>query len=679
MFKNIFAFNRKTVVYQWIVFVAAFLLFSVQPLISKFILPWFGGSSSVWISAMMFFQVILLAGYATAYLISHLKRPHQFFVYVVILLAAVFFLPIIPDSTSGQVLSQINPSLYIFWILLASVGLPYFILALSSPLLQSWYADDSESKVSPYRLYAFSNGGSLLGLLSYPILIEPLFDLEDQTKIWSVIFIAFVSGAFFLSLKWRNITKTAKSSEQGSEESIKKPTLLDRAFWVLLPFAAVIILLSVTNYITQDLVAVPFLWILPLVLYLLSFIITFYSREFYDRRFVFPIFIIASLLSVPFMFVGKGSPLFFLLGVPLVITMVHCTTCHGELYRLRPGSKYLTSFYLYLSLGGALGGIFVSLLSPIILKLYFELHFAIVFTLLLIFVLWLRDKEWLKTLKRPRSSKFMIVSVFIFIFAALLYHTKVVTYAPKYIWRDFYGVVRIYESKTEKKMYHGSTLHGTQFLDAEKECLPTAYYGYSSGLGQVVEKSDKENLKVGVVGLGVGTAAVYGDYVRFYELNPHVAELAESEFTFLSNCAKNYDILLGDGRLLLEKEEDQNFDILVLDAFSSDNIPAHLLTKEAFATYLRHIGEKGVIAVHISNRYIDLEPVIGGIASEYGLEAAIVEDKGDIESSTYKSHWAILTYDKDFLTQIEEKDVDFDKRVLWTDKYSNLFNILRFE
>ena len=677
--------SNKLAIYQWLVFVAAFLLFSVQPLVGKFILPWFGGSPSVWITAVMFFQVALLAGYVFAYFISHLKRSHQFVVYSLILLSALFFLPITPDD-SWQVFTGTNPVLHIFLLLLFSVGLPYFILALSSPLLQSWYSQDSENKISPYRLYAFSNGGSLIGLLSYPILVEPLFNLEQQTKIWSVVFILFVVGAFLLALKWNRLSKVVVDNKDVSEPIVKKPTWFDKISWILLPFFASTILLSVTNYITQDLVAVPFLWILPLVAYLFSFIVTFYSKDFYDRRFIFPIFIIASILSVLFIFIGKGSPIFFLLITPLAITTIYCIVCHGELYLLKPANKYLTSFYLYLALGGALGGIFVALVAPIIFPLYFELHLSIGLTLLFVFIIWFRDRQWLATLKKPTLNKIIAILVLIFIWGALLYHVKIITFVYSYVWRDFYGVIRLYESNNEKQMYHGSTLHGTQFLSEEKRCWPTTYYGESSGLGQAVLNSQTEDsLNIGVVGLGVGTAAVYGDYVSFYELNPQVVYLAEREFSYLSNCAKKYETFIGDGRLLLEKEDAQNFDILVLDAFSSDTVPAHLLTKEAFVIYLRHIKENGVIVVHISNRYIDLKPVIGGIAEEFNLKAAVIDNDGDSELGTYDSSWVALSYSDSFFGRlkendaIDEDDMIFDRSLLWTDKYSNLFTILRFE
>ncbi|MEK7584055.1 MAG: fused MFS/spermidine synthase [Patescibacteria group bacterium] len=676
--------KRAARAYQVLIFFGSFLLFSVQPIVGKFILPWFGGSPSVWITAMLFFQVLLLVGYAYAYLLSRFALLGQAIGFCAVLILAVATLPITP-SGGWQPEAIANPTLHILLLLAATVGLPYAILASVSPVLQVW-ARSTDTAWSPYRLYAWSNAGSLAGLWTYPLIIEPLLSVQQQTYLWSVLFGVFSLAAVAVAIRrYRAKTDPALQAETKQETSVSKPRATDRVLWVALPFAGSLMLLAVTNFITQDVASIPLLWVVPLGIYLLSFILTFDNEHFYDRRFFASLVLYVGIIGT-FLILLAGSIMNMLvLTASLLLLAVYTIVCHGELYALRPHPRYLTSFYLWLSAGGALGGVFVALIAPRIFPLYFELHLGIGLTLVIMLLLWTKRRLWTPLPRSPLLGKVAVGAAALIILSGLSWNVRERLSAPTYVYRDFFGSLRIIESENHKALYHGRVLHGIQMKSEGLVCWPTTYYGQTSGLGRAISalETDRE-IRLGVVGLGVGTAAAYGHDVRFYELNPKVAEIARTKFRYLSDCGAETEIVLGDGRLSLERETSQHFDLLALDAFNSDAIPIHLLTEEAFSVYLRHLADGGVIAVHISNDYIDFKPVIGGLAERFDLAATIVQDSGENNKGTSASTWALLTADETFfarapLAEVLDSDAaTFDRLVHWTDKYSNLVSVFRF-
>ncbi len=669
--------------YRFLIFFASFLLFSVEPIICKYILPWYGGSPSVWIVALLFFQVVLLAGYTFAHAAARLPRSYQYLSYMIVIGLAIVFLPITPHQPD----IHMDPTMSILWLLIACIGLPYFILSSTSPLLQLW-SHASHTETRSYRLYAWSNFGSLVGLLAYPVIIEPYISVQVQTQIWSGLFILFgvcvgVCTVFLFRTKNQFSAEPAAESIK-TEQTVTRNKKSDITWWVLLSFAPSALLLAITNYITQDIASVPLLWVIPLSIYLISFIITFQNTTFYDRSFFAPMFLYGSLVASLVIMLGANISNILLIVTLLLLLGLFCIVCNGELYQLRPTVSRSTSFYFWISIGGALGGAFVALLAPIIFPLYFEFHFSICFTMLLVFTLWQTRRLWTPKPRLKITSTIamaMVAIIVITLSAQNVYHTLI---HPTYIHRDFFGSLRIEESKDYKGLYHGRTLHGMQFKSEALKCWPTTYYGYTSGLGRAMSALKSEQpVRLGIVGLGTGTAAVYGDYVKYYELNPEVKNIALNKFSYLSECAKKYDIVLGDARLSLEHEEPQNFNLIALDAFSSDAIPIHLLTKEAFDVYLKHLAPHGVIAVHISNRYLDFKPVIGGIAEKFNLHAAIVNDSGEPKKGVTPSGWALLSDDESFFTRLSQNKtmepdaMTFNRRILWTDTKSNILSIFR--
>ncbi len=667
--------------YKFLIFFASFLLFAVEPIIAKYILPWFGGSPSVWITALLFFQVLLLAGYAYANLITRLRLKYQFSAYLIVVALAIVLLPIIPQQPKDEAM----PALSILFLLASSVGLPYFILSATSPLLQAW-SNAHDANAASYRLYAWSNFGSLLGLLSYPVLVEPFISVHQQALLWSILFISFgiaLAALAIATFRSGSIRSTATVAAEDLPAG-PRPTRSDKAWWIILSFAASVLLLAVTNYITQDIASVPLLWIVPLSIYLISFIVTFQSDRFYDRNFFMPLFLYASLMGALIIALGSAISNIVLLATILLLLGVFCLVCNGELYALRPSPRYLTTFYLWISVGGAAGGAFVALLAPIIFPLYFEFHFGICFTLLALIALWQTRRLWQST---PRSSALhrraaLIIASVVLISASFNVYQSLVK--PTYVHRDFFGSLKIEETNDYRSLYHGKTLHGMQFKRDDLACWPTTYYGYTSGLGKVAQALQSQKpVHLGVVGLGAGTAAIYGDSVRFYELSPAVAQIATTQFSFLNRCTKHYDIVLGDARISLQNEPPQHFDLLVLDAFSSDSIPVHLLTAEAFQVYLRHLAPGGVIAVHISNKYLDFEPIIGGIAQKFNLQAAVIDDSGESNEGVAPSTWGLLTNNTGLFKQMQAsgvlnyKAITFKRRIQWTDTKSNILSIFK--
>ena len=857
--------------YALTIFISAFLLFQIQPIIAKYILPWFGGTPAVWSTCMLFFQCLLLAGYAYAHwLSSKVSTEKRMKVHPALIVISVFLLiiaafrwraPILP-GTDWMMRDSEFPILNIVAILGISVGLPFFVLSTTGPLVQKWFSMQYPGK-SPYWLYSLSNIGSLLGLILYPFFIEPVLRLGVQAWLWSSLFIIY--GFLCASLAYRQTCVVAavgnnKVQPVDASESLLagnmeittgeiaiepaadppaiepvKPRISDRIAWILLPAAASLMLLAVTNQMCQEVAVFPFLWIIPLSIYLLSFIFSFGHARWYPG-WLAAAFFPACLVMAFLVLVMSDMNLRWQVAAYSICLFIICMGCHGELVRLKPDPKFLTAFYLCISIGGAIGGIFVAIFAPMVFNGFYELYVGLAFSFLLMFyVVFLKrrsltgryfsvapgmlffislmalaiavssDWEIIKIVfkKRFTSAKVPDVSdiesikwtwlygigfsgmglaIFYWIFRPAIrrmgnlikspppeltvvsrqimlsvlvvvgvlpyfasvgigwislkeiydkYKKEIKTFKSEWLYssRNFFGVLHISTKTTINsgfsfpdfagtgfsdetgifpevvdwyKLIHGTIIHGMQATDPEIRKIPSTYYSYKSGVGLILLNHPKltdegdNHLRVGAIGLGTGTLASYfkeGDYICFYDINPKVPEIAWGEggyFHYLQDAKERgakIDIVLGDGRLSMERQLKEkgsmNYDVIVLDAFSSDAIPVHLLTKEAFEIYLKHITKQGVLAVHVSNRYLDLDPVVWKIAEQFGLEAILVSSRGNDDEGIFSASWVLLTYDKDIFKN--EKISEFAKTMpenlskysLWTDDYSNLFMYLR--
>lgn len=689
--------RRLTWVYAVTIFISAFLIFQVQPLISKYILPWFGGTPGVWSVCMLFFQVMLFAGYAYAHLtIRHLSPGRQVGLHLLLLLMAVAILPITPDGLWKPTGNE-DPTWRILCMLLASVGLPYFILSSTGPLVQAWFSR-AYPDASPYRLYSLSNIGSILGLVTYPFVVEPVWTTETQAGVWSLGFVVFaVSCTTCAWTMWRasgSIAETSRVSPDVTSETVSPPARMDRWLWFGLSAFASVMLLATTNQVCLDIAVIPFLWVLPLSIYLLSFILCFGHERWYPRR----IFAVGLALSL-FCLLGL---LHYTRSVPILSQVVVyfgslffcCMVCHGELVRLKPHPRYLTSFYLASSAGGAAGGLFVGLIAPLVFHRFIELHIGMLGCSLLVLVTYFRDKNWGLYHGRPAWAWAVLVLAWLGLAKGLRMHAGEVNANEVAVTRNFYGVLRValdeMTSPTQRSriLIHGRTLHGRQFLAKEKRSYATTYYGADSGVGLALKHAPRHSgLRVGIVGLGTGTLATYaqaGDVYRFYEIDPNVIPLAREHFSFLNDCPGQVDLILGDARLSLEREPPQNFDVLVLDAFSSDAIPVHLLTREAWDIYQRHLRPDGIIAVHVTNRYFDLQPVVERLAEHVGRPVVKIVSGRRVEFGQSPAHWMLVTNNQEFLnnpvlqTVIAASEGQSHRVVpLWTDNFSNMVQLMK--
>jgi hypothetical protein len=779
------------------IFVSAFLLFQIQPLVSKYILPWFGGTPAVWTTCMLFFQTLLFGGYAYAHFSQLWLRPkQQAVVHLILIVVALSLLRVVPSDV-WKPTDSLEPVGRILLLLAASVGLPYFVLSSTGPLIQAWFARAFPGRI-PYRLYALSNVGSLLALLSYPFFFERVWDVPVQATFWSwgfylyaalcgcaavVVGLAFrtagrasndpvvtelhTANPAFIELPEQEAAKT-KSVAVGSggeaPAALVAPTLLRRILWLVLPAFASVTLLAVTNHVCTDVAVMPFLWVVPLSLYLVTFIIAFDHPRWY-RPVLTSIFTMLAVYTVAMVYSnGQSRVVLWDCGTPgklayykeyghwpkLPLTegerekspkanlgfMTYagmnfaallgiCMMCHGELFRMRPHPRYLTGYYLMISAGGAVGGVAVTLIAPHVFVTFFEWNFA----LFLGFVL----AAWLilRAIVASRSQKLsgnagaspgwaLLVGVL----AVLVVTGWGIYDICRYFQRsdedvllrerNFFGTLKVEDRDANEPeehthvLYHGRITHGLQYVSDDRRHIPTTYYAPQTGVGRTIgfyrESKKLHGVRIGAVGLGTGTLAAYadqGDSIRFYEINPAVIAITEPGewFTYLKDCRARggkCEIELGDARLTLERElqnhQPQKFHILVLDAFSGDAIPVHLLTEEAMKSYVEHLAkagdgdEDGAIAIHITNRYVDLEPVVLGLAERYGLDHVLISNDSGADGA-YTSEWMILSHNQALLKELaayeEQAPEDQEhpklkkKPVLWTDGRSNLFEVLK--
>jgi hypothetical protein len=677
--------------YALTVFVSAFLLFQVQPLIARYILPWFGGGPAIWTASMLFFQVMLLAGYAYAHLsISRLRPRIQVRVHLVLLAAALVQLPITP-SDAWKPAADAHPTLQILLLLTASLGLPLFVLSATAPLLQAWFARALPDR-SPYRLYALSNVGSLLALVSYPFVIEPLLTRSTQTVVWSVGFGLFVVLCGMTALRGMQAAGAGEQSVAALPETDEPPPSgAVKAFWLALSACGALLFLAVTNQITMDVAVIPFLWVLPLGLYLITFIIAFEHDDWYVRPWFVGALVPTLALTVWFVFRAQTAPIAQQLLVYSAIVFVGCMVCHGELSRLKPHPRYLTSFYLTVALGGVLGGAFVALVAPVLFDSHLELHVALVAVAVLSLVAMFSDDESALHGGRRPGVWFLLAASVAGLALTLTAEARESGEVAVVRSRGFYGALTVYleeegDPLEHLALYHGRIPHGAQFTDPELKGLGTGYYGPASGAAQVFEHLAPDRARrIGMVGMGVGTLANLarsGDYVRLYEINPDVRILADTLFTYLRDSPAEIEVVMGDARLSMEREDPQRFDILLLDAFSGDAIPLHLLTKEAFEVYDRHLAPDGVIALLISTWHLEFGPVVRRLAEDAGLHALRVRSP-PARMQNWGSDWMIMTRDRErlesapFTNVVTPSEAPSENQRLWTDDYTSLFQLLR--
>ena len=634
----------------------ALLLFGVQPIIAKRLLPWFGGSAAVWITCLVFFQTALLAGYLYAHSLHRwLSAREQSVVHVGALLLSLPALKALLDAGPPSRLDG-DPTVGVLSLLAMTIGLPYLLLASTGPLLQAWLVR-RPGVAPPYRLFALSNLASLVALLGYPVLVEPSVSWRRQALGWALAYLAFALLSAAAAVRAARPVPFEPATDASGEGETAAPSRGERTLWIGLAAAASLLLLAVTAHVTQQIVPAPLLWVVPLGAYLLTFVVCFEWPRLYWRPVWIGLLPVA-LVGTSYLMRQGISELTATWRVALFVAALFacCMVCHGEIARRRPGARHLTTYYLLIAVGGALGGLFAGVAAPLLFRHAVELPLGLVLTALLgvlvtLQVLW------------PRLGRHARLAVVIVLpFSLGLYVTYVLegvragTRAYRVIVRSFYGQLEVRDdgetgSETASRMLvHGGIIHGTQWLDAARRRYPTTYYCETSGVGRAIALLPTDRgRRVGVVGLGAGTLAAFGrpgDVYRIYEINPLVIRLAETEFTYLRESPAEVAVLIGDARRRLEGEPPQAFDLLAVDAFSGDSIPAHLLTQEALALYMRHLAPGGILAVHVSNRYVDFDPVLAAGARALGRPA--INALGDPSEARfcYHSQWILIPPDE---------------------------------
>jgi hypothetical protein len=735
-----------------VIFLSAFLLFLVEPMTAKRLLPELGGSAAVWITCLAFFQTALLAGYAYAHWVARRLQPHrQAIAHSILLALAAVGLGL--RSQPSEMAAAWHPLRTTLWLLTVFVGLPFVALAATTPLLQCWRAraGDKPRDSRLWRLFALSNSGAMIALIVYPWLIEPHFALRTQRLAWAAGFIVFAIGC--TAVAWRRAKEPASAKrEKKSRESASRvdqtaggltelgswpaearselkngelrlarlksrpdtcpqemrvsaaaeaPTPFSassfeakaaegsaraakRALWLLLPAASSMLLCSITAYLSQNVAAVPLLWIVPLAAYLLSFIVTFAGPRWYLRSF--------ALRSLAVAIATVGYLLAKQIFVPLAISLpvfvgalfVWCYGCHGELYRLRPPANETTAFYLVIALGSALGAIFVGVAAPMLFSLNYDLALSLIFlSALAIAATW--KSGWL-------LRSFWIAGTAAMIWAAAL-NVRALRHDVVSQLRGFYGSLRVTQTFAipgpgiQRTLFNGTIQHGIQIFNDQLRHRGTSYYAPDSGVGLALRFCCAEKpRKIGVVGLGAGTIATYGepgDSITFYEIDPLVERLARARFSYLMECRAPVSVILGDARVSLENEPPQNYDVLVLDAFSGDAIPVHLLTAQAIALYRRHLKAGGVLAFHISSQYVDLAPVLAEEARHARMTALEVLSLANDEEGEFQANWVLMSANADFFRQpevaIASRPIALRPDIpLWTDDLNSLLPLIKW-
>jgi len=689
--------------YLAIIFLSAFLLFQVQPFIAKLILPYFGGGAAVWTACLLFFQAFLLLGYFYAHCLTQINSiKKQISIHCILLLCSAIFLPLSIQALDNISLTT-SPLQNILVLLSVSIGLPYFILSSTGPLIQRWLTYIEIGKL-PYQLYSLSNLGSLLALISFPFLFEPLLTTTQQSVYWTVGYGVYASLILILLWKMSKLNLSVKQTKGSNfeEDKVAKIPLLEKMLWIALAMVGVVLLIATTNAMTQNIPPVPFLWILPLCLYLLTFIISFHSPKWYVREYWFALFFLTACLALLMYFIGSQFDIISQVIIYACILFIACMICHGELARLKPPVKHLTLFYLFMSLGGFLGSAFVAFFAQSVFEQFLEFPLAIISVFLLlslsIFVqrgIEVKKQTWLI------STNVILAICFsggLFYLNNLFVKTNVTSE------RNFYGILSVKDvevnHRLQRRLIDGTTSHGTQSLEKGESQKPLSYYRKNTGVALMLEQFGKyrlneigsKALNAGFVGLGAGTLAAYandGDNYTFYELNPAVISAAQNYFSYLKESHADIDLVLGDGRVSMQKQFDesgsQQFDTLVIDAFSGDSIPQHLLTQEALLLYFKHLKQDGVLAIHISNSHLDLTPLARGLADVVDKDIIYVETSANNDEE-HNVQWVLLTNNQLFLNDTRIKVYRSDwpaeslrdhSNIIWTDERSDLLSVLK--
>ncbi len=677
--------------YAAAVFLGSLLLFLAEPIAGKRLLPLLGGSAAVWTTCLVFFQTVLLLGYCGAHVLATRVAPRrQAAVYVALLVLCLAQLGVSVDL--GPHASVAHPIASVLWLLTLLIGVPFLVLSATSPLLQSWYAralaggaaGAPGESAQPYRLFALSNAGSLIALVLYPWLIEPHMRLSDQRRGLFGGFIAFTVVCGTIAFRMRNVANdAAPAATPQSAVSEPAPSARLYALWIGLAGCGSLLLSAVTNHLSQNVAAVPLLWIAPLIAYLLSFIVAFSGERWRPRWVVLGLFVVALVVvGRQLLHTELTTALSHTIAVYCLSLFALCLFCHAELHRLRPSTQYLTAFYVSIAAGGALGAIAVGVGAPMLLSGNYELACGLACAAVLgLAVFW--SAGWL-----PRAIWFAATASTI----TLLYRQVRDDRVDRLLQlRDFYGTLQVTQfidahHVTTRTLYHGTIEHGNQVYTTALHDEPTTYYSRNSGIGLALALCcHAAPRRVGVIGLGTGTIATYGragDVFRFYEIDPHVERIARGLFTYLRDSPATIEVVPGDARISMAREADEQYDVIAVDAFSGDAIPVHLLTREALVLYRRHLKPTGILAVHVSNRYLDLAPVVRQQAEQAGLRSTLITVDNDTTRDAYSSDWVLVTangaFMADSLVKAAGDTIGLPAGLrLWTDDYNSLLPILR--
>jgi spermidine synthase len=702
------------------IFASAFLIFLVQPVVGKRILPWFGGTPAVWTLCLAFYQSMLFFGYAYAHCLIRFARPSLHLgIHAAVVVAALAALPVLPSAAWAPE-GAAHPTLRILTMLAANVALPFFVLASTGPLVQAWFTRRYPLH-SPYPLYAVSNVGSLLALIIYPFFIEPRLSLSNTGSLWSVAFAITALSVLGCAALARRLPVETQTGSRTEDDSVDTRNSFTVGLWILLAGSSVVALMGITNKLCLDIASVPFLWVLPLATYLLTFIVCFSSERFYSKRWSILLALCALLPTV-----GQSLLESWLdPGLFEVIKSIHaqiifhcallfglCMIMHGELYRLRPPPRALTSFYLCVSGGGALAGLFVGILAPVVFSDYYEFEVGLVLVGLLLLAACANDPSSVLRANAPRWRWAVVGPLTLVLLAGVGWTRTQHPEELEHLERSFFGVLRVFRSDDgpngSRVLKHGSTRHGMQFIGETGRRLPTVYYGRATGLGMALALREKGSpQRIGVIGLGIGTLASYGqksEIMRFYEIDPAVVRIAQDAnyFHYLEDSPAEIEIVIGDARLSLANEQDrgvtQEYDFLIVDAFSSDSIPVHLLTREAFVHYSKALAPDGLLMVHVTNRHLDLRPLVTRVGSELAFESLWVWTGLIPDFQSTSAEWILLSRDPSRLSEIHEylvwayeemkipaeafqikrvKPASVGHIALWTDDFSDLFSVMK--
>jgi hypothetical protein len=639
---------------------------------------------------MLFFQLVLLAGYGYAHWLNGRRRYLQAGVHTVLLAVSCLTLPILPRAAWKPVGGE-NPLWLLLGLLAVTVGIPYFLLSTTSPLIQAWYSR-SHAGATPYRLFALSNLASMLALLSYPPLVEPNLTTRSQAQIWSAAYVVFAlvcAAIAWRTARWSGKKEAARAADAGEVEDAGPPAWSTRVLWACLAACASTLLLAITTFLTQDVAAIPFLWIVPLAVYLLSFIICFESPRFYWRPVYLRLLVLAlAVASYRIWNTRHDWPITWVIAVMTGALFVFCMVCHGELASLKPHPRYLTGYYLMVSLGGAAGGLFVGLVAPAVFHAYYELPVGLGLCAALAVIVLLRggrlpDARW-------KAAAVGLLTAYL-VFLGFLMQKTVRPY--RLVVRNFYGRLAVADEidptdadLNVRRFVHGVINHGEQSLREKYRRQPITYFCPRTGIGAAMQSgAPGVPRRIGILGLGCGTLAAYGrpgDVIRIYEINPLVVEIAQRDFTYLKDTPARTEVVLGDGRLSLEREPVQQFDVLVMDAFSGDSVPVHLVTQEAFRTYFRHLKTGGILAVNITNHYLNLAPIVERAAHDFGKAALLYDfDPEEDDFLCFGCTWTLVLDPP----QIERLPAGQRGKPIapspgfraWTDDFSNMLKILK--